>query len=193
MTVDHPQWGTMCEICFRGLTPELCAEDQAGQKWDICKGLCAIEAGIDQKPSTPMTFAIADRIADVAHDGQPYGGGPYIEHPRAVAALVREAGGDDETVIAAVLHDTVEDARITLELLRAWGCTERTVSGVDSVSKRDDETYMDMVRRAAADEVGLPVKRADNTHNSSTLADQDSEWARRQEKKYAKARTVLFA
>jgi hypothetical protein len=50
VTVDHPQFGTMCEICFHGLTPEQCAEDVNGQKWDICKGECARQAGIQEKP-----------------------------------------------------------------------------------------------------------------------------------------------
>ncbi len=51
MTVNHPQWGTMCEICFHQLTPETCVVDTDGQKWDICKGQCAKEAGIEEKVS----------------------------------------------------------------------------------------------------------------------------------------------
>ena len=35
MTVNHPQFGTMCAICFTGLTPEQCAQDTDGQKWDV--------------------------------------------------------------------------------------------------------------------------------------------------------------
>ena len=46
MTVDHPQFGLMCEICFCGLTPEECARDTDGQAWDVCKGECARQAGI---------------------------------------------------------------------------------------------------------------------------------------------------
>lgn len=49
MTVDHPQFGLMCEICFRGLTPDECAEDTNGKKWDICKGDCARQAGIEER------------------------------------------------------------------------------------------------------------------------------------------------
>ena len=36
----------MCCICFSGLTPEECAVDTDGQKWDVCKGQCAIDTGI---------------------------------------------------------------------------------------------------------------------------------------------------
>lgn len=46
MTVDHPQFGLMCEICYRGLTPDECATDEHGQKWDVCAGDCAWHAGI---------------------------------------------------------------------------------------------------------------------------------------------------
>jgi ribA/ribD-fused uncharacterized protein len=42
----------MCEICFKGLTPEECAEDTSGTKWDICKGRCAREAGIVEVASS---------------------------------------------------------------------------------------------------------------------------------------------
>lgn len=51
MTTDHPQFGLMCEICFSQLTPERCAEDTDGQKWDVCAGECARQAGIREKPA----------------------------------------------------------------------------------------------------------------------------------------------
>lgn len=51
MTVNHPTWGTMCEICFKGLTEETCVVDTDGVKWDICKGICAVQAGIKEKES----------------------------------------------------------------------------------------------------------------------------------------------
>lgn len=49
MTVNHPTWGTMCEICFKRLTLEDCVIDTDGVRWDICKGECAILAGIKEK------------------------------------------------------------------------------------------------------------------------------------------------
>lgn len=53
MTVNHPQWGTMCEICFDRLTVDTCAVDLDGQKWDVCAGDCARQAGIVE--ATPTT------------------------------------------------------------------------------------------------------------------------------------------
>lgn len=35
-----------CSICFKPLAPDECAVDSAGQKWDLCKGQCAREAGV---------------------------------------------------------------------------------------------------------------------------------------------------
>jgi hypothetical protein len=46
VTVNHKQFGLMCEICFDGLTPEACAVDAGGQRWDVCAGECARQAGI---------------------------------------------------------------------------------------------------------------------------------------------------
>jgi hypothetical protein len=47
-----------------------------------------------------------------------YTGEPYVNHVRAVADLVAANGGDENQVIAALLHDTVEDTQLTLEDLR---------------------------------------------------------------------------
>lgn len=48
MAVDHPDFGTFCEVCFSQLTPETCVVDTGGVKWDICPGECARQAGIEE-------------------------------------------------------------------------------------------------------------------------------------------------
>lgn len=48
MTVNHPTFGIMCEICFKQLTPKTCAVDTDGQLWDVCPGQCATDAGITE-------------------------------------------------------------------------------------------------------------------------------------------------
>src|SRR6266481_7632809 len=61
------------------------------------------------------------RAYDVAaswHQGQTRrSGDPYITHPLAVATILAEAGADDETLCAALLHDTIKDAPCTLAAL----------------------------------------------------------------------------
>lgn len=48
MTVNHPTWGTMCEICFCQVTLDDCAIDYDGVKWDVHSGMCALQAGIKE-------------------------------------------------------------------------------------------------------------------------------------------------
>lgn len=142
---------------------------------------------------TTPTVADTDALAAAAHVGQvDKAGRPYIEHPRAVAASL--AGHGDLAVIAGLLHDVVEDTPITLDDLRAAGYPEVVVDAVDAVSRRDGETYMDMIRRAAAHPLGRLVKLADNAHNSSEarLAVLDAEQAKFLRRRYAKARAVLL-
>lgn len=60
----------------------------------------------------------AFEFASEAHKGQKRDGGePYIEHPVRVAQMVDELGGDSEMIMAAYLHDTMEDCGITREQL----------------------------------------------------------------------------
>lgn len=143
--------------------------------------------------STP-TVADTNRLAEQAHRGQvDKAGRPYIEHPRAVAAMLTQHG--DYAVMAGLLHDVVEDTPTTLADLRAAGYPEEVVSAVDAVTRRKGETYLDMIRRAAAVPLGRLVKLADNAHNSDPvrLALLDPDEADRKRKRYAEARAVLLA
>lgn len=58
MGIDHPQFGTFCGICFKGLTWKTCAEDVDGVKWDLCPGQCAQEAGIEEKPAPEVEVEV---------------------------------------------------------------------------------------------------------------------------------------
>lgn len=61
----------------------------------------------------------AVEFATAAHAGATRADGvtPYVTHPLAVADLVELLGGDEETIIAAILHDTIEDTEVTAEEL----------------------------------------------------------------------------
>ncbi|GIF49912.1 HD domain-containing protein [Asanoa ferruginea] len=140
------------------------------------------------------TVEETDAFAARCHEGQVDKAGlPYIAHPRAVAAALVEHG--DEAVMAGLLHDVVEDCGVTLDELRAMGYPERVVSAVDSVTHRAGESYLDAVRRAAADPLGRLVKLSDNATNSDEerLALLDAATADRLRTKYAEARAVLLA
>lgn len=60
------------------------------------------------------------RLAAVGHRDQVRKGSdtPYVEHPMAVALILDRSGYDEETVIAGLLHDLVEDTEVTLEQIR---------------------------------------------------------------------------
>lgn len=145
--------------------------------------------------TTPPTVASTDAFAEGAHFGQvDKAGKPYIEHPRTVARILERQGHDQNTVIAGLLHDVVEDTAVTLDDLRKLGYHEEVVRAVDSVTRREGESYMDLIRRAAADPIGKWVKLADNETNSdperlALLTAEEQEWFTQ---KYAKARAVLL-
>lgn len=68
-------------------------------------------------------------FATQAHSGQKrkYTGEDYIVHPIAVAELVRERGGTEDMIIAALLHDTVEDTEVTvIDIEREFGMVVAT-------------------------------------------------------------------
>jgi (p)ppGpp synthase/HD superfamily hydrolase len=136
----------------------------------------------------------ARELAIAAHQGQvDKAGKPYIEHPRIVAELLAPHG--DLAVMAGWLHDVVEDTPVTLAQLAEMGFPPEVVAAVDSVTRREGESYDDLVRRAAADPIGRLVKLADNRTNSdeARLALLDGKTADRLRRKYARAREVLEA
>ena len=104
-------------------------------------------------------------------------GDPYITHPLAVTTILAELGMDTTTLVAALLHDTVEDTAYTLEDVRlVFG--EDVANLVDGVTKLDKikygeaaeaETIRKMVVAMARDPRVLVIKLADRLHNMRTL------------------------
>ncbi len=122
--------------------------------------------------------ARAYAVAEQCHEGQlRRSGDPYISHPLAVAEILAELGMDTTTLVAALLHDTVEDTRYTLEdVARDFG--EDVTQLVDGVTKLDKvkfgdaaeaETIRKMVVAMARDPRVLVIKLADRLHNMRTL------------------------
>ncbi|GAA4472392.1 GTP pyrophosphokinase [Enteractinococcus fodinae] len=103
-------------------------------------------------------------------------GDPYITHPVAVATILAELGLTGETLIAALLHDTVEDTDYTLEqLTKDFGPDVALL--VDGVTKLDRvefgsaaeaETVRKMIIAMAKDVRVLMIKLADRLHNART-------------------------
>jgi (p)ppGpp synthase/HD superfamily hydrolase len=120
-------------------------------------------------------------------------GVPYREHLRAVAEGLEPFG--PLVVMAGWLHDIIEDTGWTAAGLREAGVSARVVAVVDLVTRREGESYEDMVTRVAGDPVATLVKIADNAHNClpSRLAGIAGEPERRRlEERYRGARRILW-
>jgi len=67
----------------------------------------------------------------------------------------------ENEMIAAVLHDVVEDTAVTLEKLKQEGFDSEVIEAVDSVTIREGETYDDFIIRAGSHPIGYKIKMAD--------------------------------
>ncbi len=117
-------------------------------------------------------------LAEERHRGQlRKSGDPYITHPLAVATILAELGMDTTTLVAALLHDTVEDTGLTTaELAAEFGAeVAHLVEGVTKLDKvkfgdaAEAETIRKMIVAMARDPRVLVIKLADRLHNMRTL------------------------
>jgi guanosine-3',5'-bis(diphosphate) 3'-pyrophosphohydrolase len=117
-------------------------------------------------------------VAERQHRGQMRkSGDPYITHPLAVATILAELGMDSITIVAALLHDTVEDTGLTLDdVTRDFGGeVAHLVDGVTKLDKvkfgdaAEAETIRKMIVAMARDPRVLVIKLADRLHNMRTL------------------------
>ncbi|GBF31380.1 bifunctional (p)ppGpp synthase/hydrolase SpoT [bacterium MnTg04] len=122
----------------------------------------------------------AYRFGAAAHKGQKrVSGAPYISHPVAVATILAEQRMDAQTIIAAILHDVIEDTATEKgQLEEQFG--EEVADLVDGVSKLDQlqfhnrqqaqaESFRKMLLAMAEDIRVIMIKLADRTHNMRTL------------------------
>lgn len=130
-----------------------------------------------------LRLRLAWAAGDAAHAGQVRKSGePYITHPVAVAVVLAEQKVDIETLVAAILHDTIEDTPLTREALAsAFGETvAELVEGVTKLDKlnfgsrqeADAESFRKMMLAMARDLRVILIKLADRLHNMRTLGAQ---------------------
>jgi guanosine-3',5'-bis(diphosphate) 3'-pyrophosphohydrolase len=164
-------------------------------------------ASVDLSALPPYVLALRERIAYLpeaqvervmgafllgaqAHAGQERSSGePYITHPVAVAGILAELGLDAETIIAAILHDTLEDTELSRETLAAeFGeVVAELVDGVTKLDKMrfgsrqeaDAESFRKMLLAMARDLRVILIKLADRLHNMRTLGAKDAVSRRR--------------
>jgi GTP pyrophosphokinase len=132
--------------------------------------------------ATPADIALVEKayaFGEKAHEGHKrYSGEPYYIHPTAVAKYLAEFGMDAPTIAAALLHDAIEDAKVTPEELEKELGSEVLflVEGVTKLGKhkyRGSERHAESLRRllvaTSADIRVLIIKLADRYHNMTTI------------------------
>jgi (p)ppGpp synthase/HD superfamily hydrolase len=132
------------------------------------------------------TLEQAIEFATRAHDGQvrKYTGEPYVTHPIAVSEIVRSVPHTEDMLIAAVLHDTVEDTDVTLADIEFY--FGRTVMDLvfwltDSSRPQDGNRAtrkaIDRDHLAAAPAAAQTIKVADLLHNTLSIVSHDPDFA----------------
>lgn len=139
-------------------------------------------------------------LAKTAHEGQQrYTGEPYITHPVAVALILAEMRMDPQTIMAAILHDVVEDTPVEKHELAdkfgkevadlVDGVTKLTQIEFESRAQAQAENFRKMLMAMARDIRVILVKLADRLHNMRTLGHLPPEKRRR----VAKETLEIFA
>ncbi|MGO9138350.1 MAG: HD domain-containing protein [Syntrophales bacterium] len=124
------------------------------------------------------TFERAIVIAAEAHEGMvDKAGTPYILHPLSVMMRMHTI----QEMIAAVLHDVVEDSdQWTLQRLKDEGFDQYIIDAVDALTKREEETYEEFIERVSDNAIAVKVKLADLEDNMDitrlhNLTDKDKQ------------------
>ena len=138
------------------------------------------------------------RFTKDAHGGQlrKYTNDPYILHPIAVAEMVKDAGGDENMVNAALLHDVLEDTNVTHSELRAFLFRRFvTVSASDILNlvveltdvftkedfpdlNRNARKTLEATRLSNVSDRAKQIKLMDIEHNSESIIEHDSKFAK---------------
>ena len=125
-----------------------------------------------------LTYATAAHAA--VGQRRKYTDQPYIVHPIRVAGIVDKFGGTDEMIMAAYLHDVVEDTGVSIEdILDMFGSVVAViVDGLTDVSKPEDgnravRKAMDRQHGADATWAAQFIKCADIIDNAADIGDND--------------------
>ena len=163
----------------------------AGSAVALASGFNGLTAKLDYLSESEVAqVRQAYRFADEAHLGQLRNSGqPYITHPIAVASQCAEWKLDAQALMAALLHDAMEDCGVTkVELIEHFGSpVAELVDGLTKLDKlsfntREEnqaESFRKMLLAMARDVRVILIKLADRTHNMRTMGDMPrAKWGR---------------
>jgi len=119
---------------------------------------------------------------------------PSILHPLRVMGMLSlspEYKTTNEQIVA-VLHDTIEDTIITLYDLQTYGYAEEIILAVDAITRRDNEIYMDYIKRLSKNKTARIVKMMDLIDNMNRDDGFDIKTKMGLRKRYEKALAYLY-
>ncbi len=142
----------------------------------------------------------AYQLANIAHASQKrHTGEPYITHPLAVAKILAEMHMDPPTIIAAILHDVIEDTHVLKQDIVAQfgkeiadlvdGVTKLTQIEFETRAQAQAENFRKMVMAMARDIRVILIKLADRLHNMRTI----ESLPRKKRRRIAKETLEIFA
>lgn len=139
---------------------------------------------------TPMTKKALQLCFDAHKDQTDKSGLPYVFHPFHLAEQMQ----DEDTTIAALLHDVMEDTPYTLEDLQAMGFPEHILDALRLLTHDDAVPYLEYVSALKQNPIARAVKLADLRHNSDrTRLDHFDECTAQRFEKYEAAIRLLEA
>ncbi len=156
-----------------------------------------VEQVKDYNPNSDIDrIAAAYEYGKLMHDGQTrHSGAPYFSHPVAVASLLAEQRLDDDTIITALLHDTIEDTKSTYQAVAERfgeevaqlvdGVTKLTNLELSSKDNKQAENFRKLLLAMSKDVRVILVKLGDRLHNMRTIRHM------REEKQLKKAHETM--
>ncbi|MFW2177156.1 MULTISPECIES: HD domain-containing protein [unclassified Moraxella] len=141
-------------------------------RFELVRVLDYLSVADKEKVLRACDFADKAHIKDFRKSGE-----PYVTHPMAVAEILASFRMDVDTLVAALLHDTVEDTEVTDEdVTREFGKTvAQIVNGVTKLKSSDQKhvnkatTFYKIITATLEDPRVLIVKLADRLHNMTTI------------------------
>lgn len=122
------------------------------------------------------------------------GGHAYILHPMRIAMRLRT---DDEELLAiAIMHDVIEDSKVTFDDLRADGFSERVIDGLALLTHRKGVSYDDYIDGMKLSVDALRIKREDLRDNSDItrlkgITEKDFERMKKYQRAFVKVEQYL--
>lgn len=124
------------------------------------------------------------------------GGNAYILHPMRIAMRLRT--NDEELMSIAIMHDVIEDSKVTFEDLREHGFSERVIDALKLLTHMKGLSYDDYIDAMKDNRDALLVKREDLRDNSDItrlkgISDKDFERMRKYQRSFVKVEEYLKA